>query len=276
MDAQEGKPITCRRQIRQSIKRNDPADDAVTKLQDPDRMERRPTPIGGAAGVEQQHAVLLTADGLVTVAEDQAIETLPLEFPQKLRLQMVGRSPAMDQADAESTDLNDLARGDVRDDRVHVAAYHMESSPGKSHQDVRIDHVTGMQNDFGVGKVPLCQRLQKGNPLFNILEVCIGKHSDFQSAIPLRYGLPPDSGWSLRLPSITEHIMKASFYPWENKPVNRLSKNPCIMTSPHSVQDSPQAVSLRQNVAENGQLDGHLPLLDRDHRQGLTVIGSLT
>jgi hypothetical protein len=91
----------------------------------------------------------------------------------------------VNQADPEAANFDDLPAGDALDERVHVAAYGVDGSIGKSHQNVRIDHVAGVQNDFGVGEVTLRDRVQKRIPLFDFLDMRVGKHTYFQYAIPI-------------------------------------------------------------------------------------------
>jgi hypothetical protein len=119
------------------------------------------------------------------MAENQAIESIFPEFAQNSFLQGIRCSPTVNQADPEASDLEDLPIGDALDEGIHVAAYDVDGSIGKSHQDIRIDHVAGVQNDFGVGEVTLRDRVQKRIPLFDFLDMRIGKHTNFQYAIPI-------------------------------------------------------------------------------------------
>jgi len=130
----------------------------------------------------------------MTVSENQAIESILPEFAQHPLLQGSRRSPAMNQADAESANLDDLPIGDTLNGRIHVAAHDMNVAIGKSHQDIRIDDITGVQDDFDAGEVVFGQHMQKINPLFGIHDMCVRKHPDFQCHHPPFIVLAPIVG----------------------------------------------------------------------------------
>jgi len=95
--------------------------------------------------------------GVVAVAENEAIEPLAAESPENPGRQAIRSAPAVDQPYPESADLDDLAVGYAANGRVHVAAHRMKFAVGKCHQNVRIDHIACMQDDFRIGKMALRQ-----------------------------------------------------------------------------------------------------------------------
>lgn len=92
----------------------------------------------------------------------------------------------MDQADAETGDIDDLACRNASDDRIHVAPHDMDGAITEGHKHIWVDDISGMQNDFNTFKVAVGQGLQKRDPRLEILEMRVGQYTDPQLLEPLR------------------------------------------------------------------------------------------
>ena len=143
-------------------------------------MIRRPSAVGGASGIEKEYSIPAVTNGLVTVAINKTIEALPMKLPENAILKLVGAAPTMDQSNAETTCFDDLAGRDPLNRRIHVAPHNVNVPAGKSGQHIRVYHIAGMKDHSDVPETAVQQVIKKRDASAGILDMRIGKHSDFK------------------------------------------------------------------------------------------------
>ncbi len=146
-------------------------------------MIGRPPPVGRTARVEKQHPPFYVANGLVAVTVDQAIEMLAGEFFKNAILNPIGRSPAMDEADAKPSNGNYFFQGDRARWRVHIPPDGMDSSGAEEPKDIGVDHVACVKNQLDIVKIAFDQPRKNLKPTRKIY-MGIGNHSNFNHSIP--------------------------------------------------------------------------------------------
>ncbi len=124
-------------------------------------MIRHIAPIGGAAGVEHQDAVAAVTNWLVTVAIHQHIKVNPGKLFQQALFQVVRCSPTMDQANPCLTNFNHSLLREARDIWIHIAAHSQNRALGKCVQDLRCNHISGVQDHLYTSKGSRIQIGQK-------------------------------------------------------------------------------------------------------------------
>jgi hypothetical protein len=103
-----------------------------------------------------------------------------MKLPENAILNSVGAAPTVDQSNAKSACLNDLADGEASNRRIHVTPHDMNGSAGKSGQHIRINYIAGMKDHIDFPETAVQQVLKKGNTLTGILDMRIGKYADFK------------------------------------------------------------------------------------------------
>jgi hypothetical protein len=141
-------------------------------------MKGRPPAVGGAAGIEKENPSPANTERMVTVAINNPVDSFSVKFFQDPLFQAGRRTPAMDQADTKSADLDDPSEGYACGSSIHVPLNGVNLALTKGEKNRRIDQVAGMKNNFAIIKVLGRQPLQKGQRLLNSGEVRIRKNSD--------------------------------------------------------------------------------------------------
>ena len=128
-------------------------------------------------GIEKEDAIPDVVRRGVAMAVNDAVDVL--EFPPDPILEIVGGTPAVNEADPEAADLeNTLSRDLVLDaGRVHVAADGHHFLVPEDIQDLEIDEVARMEDQFGVVEV-LPDDSQE--PLVGPPEMRVGDDADLQ------------------------------------------------------------------------------------------------
>jgi hypothetical protein len=141
-------------------------------------MKGRPTAVGGTAGIEKEDPSPADTERMVTVAINNPVNSFSLKFFQDPLFQAGRRTPAMDQADTKSADLDDPSEGNACGSSIHVPLDGVNLTLTKGEKNRRIDQVSGMKNNFAIVKVLGRQPLQKGQRLLNSGKVRIRKYSN--------------------------------------------------------------------------------------------------
>jgi hypothetical protein len=162
-------------------------------------MVWRPSAVSGASGIEEEYSIPAMTNGLVSVTINNTIEALPMKLPENAILKPVGAAPAVDQSNAESACLNDLADGEASNRRIHVTPHDVNGSAGKGGQHIRINYIAGMKDHIDFPETTVQQVLKKGNTLAGILDMRIGKYTDFKHE-------NSNSEISIEHPSITKDV----------------------------------------------------------------------
>lgn len=86
----------------------------------------------------------------------------------------------MNQAEPETGHLKNLANRQYNRRRIHVAANGMDNARRKNIQQVEIDQITGVQNDFSVTKQPAVESVKKISMTHGLPYMSIGEYTYFQ------------------------------------------------------------------------------------------------
>lgn len=113
-------------------------------------MKRCITPIGGTTGIEKEDAVDLMTDRLVAVSVNNAVDLFCGKGSQYPRFDIIFRPPAMDEADPLPGQSYDPLFRQLRG--IEIAA-HRQHRARQEVEDLRVNDIAGMENQFGVGEM---------------------------------------------------------------------------------------------------------------------------
>jgi hypothetical protein len=164
------------------INGNDPAGNRfLSHLENPYRIGYGVTPVAGRSRVEEKDSLPHVIRRAVAVAVNDAVDLL--EFPSDPILEIVGRTPAVNETDAETADFeNSLVRDLILDTGwVHVPAHSHDFLFPEGTEDLEVNDVACMEDQFGVREM-LPDDGQE--PVVRTPEVCVGDNADLQPNPP--------------------------------------------------------------------------------------------
>lgn len=169
-----------------AIDAQNPSFEGSSRRENSHRMKGRPTAVGGTAGIEQEYPFPANTERMMAVAINNSVDSFAVKFFQHPLFQAGRWPPAMDQADTKSADLDDPSEGYAGGSSIHVPLNGVNLALTKGEKNRRIDHVSGMKNNFTFVKVLGRQPLQKGERLLNSGKVRIRKDSDLYHNVLFR------------------------------------------------------------------------------------------
>ena len=111
-------------------------------------MVRGASSIGGTARVEEKYITMPLAIRLMAVAKDQNVAAIFGKFAQNPFRQSSGSSPAMHHADSVITGRHNTFEGQERVTVIKVAAHGKDRFFRETIQDIRVDQIAGMEDQF--------------------------------------------------------------------------------------------------------------------------------
>ena len=138
-------------------------------------MKRGVTPVGGAAGIEEKDAVHDMTGRLVAVAVNDAIDLFTAKDPQDPLFEIVLGAPAMDKADPLPRHLDNPPLGQLGGIKITT---HRQHRPRQEGEELRIDDITGMENQLRPGEVLLTAGQQCRQPRISESQMSVGKDAD--------------------------------------------------------------------------------------------------